>query len=124
MAFEDPDGTYHWKLADFGLAIDLCKAKSIDKFAGSYEYASPILKKKYKFSDLKITTNPFKDDVYSLGVTLLEIIVGSRRYNHESRAELEQVCTHKLLFRLIDMMLEENEESRPCFKQLQMVLLE
>lgn len=55
---------------------------------------------------MRITSNPFKDDVYSLGVTLLEIITGSRKYNEESRAKLEEHSPNKLLFRIIDMMLE------------------
>lgn len=73
---------------------------------------------------MRITSNPFKDDVYSLGVTLLEIITGSRKYNEESRAKLEEHSPNKLLFRIIDMMLEENEDRRPCFKQLLMLLQE
>ena len=62
--------------------------------------------------------------MYSLGVTLLEIITGTRKDTHESRLELERLCEDKLLFRLIDMMLEVDEERRPCFKQLHMLLLE
>lgn len=81
LVFENADNTYCWKLADFGLALNLSEPKADENFAGSYEYASPNLKKKFKYPALKIKTNSFKDDVYSLGVTLLEILTGFKTYN-------------------------------------------
>lgn len=67
-------------MADFGLAAEISELHS-HGYAGSYEYASPSLKKKFNFPAFKIQTNPFKDDVYSLGVTLLETITGMKKYN-------------------------------------------
>ncbi len=56
--------------------------KETENFAGSFEYASPKLKRKFKYPNLKMKTNNYKDDVYSLGVTLLETITGLRNYNN------------------------------------------
>jgi hypothetical protein len=69
--FEGVEETARWNLADFGLALDLSQSREEENFAGSFEYASPKLKRKFKYPNLKIKTNSFKDDVYSFGVTLL-----------------------------------------------------
>lgn len=54
---------------------------------------------------MKIKNNPFKDDVYSLGVTLLEVITGSRNYNNGGYDKLREVCEDPRLINLIDVML-------------------
>lgn len=54
-------------------------------------------------------TNNYKDDVYSLGVTLLQTITGLRNYNNLAYEKLRQICPDKKLVELIDMMLEQDE---------------
>ena len=60
------------KLADFGLCA---KATDELELGGSFYYLSPILKKKHQNKKLQIKSNPFKDDVYSFGLTLYELIM-------------------------------------------------
>lgn len=114
LVFQNADKSYKWKLADFGLCLDTSQKKG-HGFAGSYKYASPKLKRKYKCPNLLLESNCFKDDVYSLGVTLLETITGHRSYNHEAQLKLYTQCDNKKLVNLIQMMLQEKEELRPCF---------
>jgi serine/threonine protein kinase len=61
------------KLIDFGLCSHV---NDINGVAGSFCYLSPKLKKMHSNRELrnKIKTNPFKDDVYSFGLTLYELI--------------------------------------------------
>jgi serine/threonine protein kinase len=59
------------KLIDFGLCTHIDDIRSI---AGSFHYFSPKLKKLQYNPSLKLKTNPFKDDVYSFGMTLYEVI--------------------------------------------------
>lgn len=60
--------------------------------------------------------------MYSLGVTLLETVTGLRAYNAMAYEKLRSICDEKRLIDLIDMMLEEDEEKRPCFKQLMIIM--
>jgi len=41
--FENIENVYQWKLADFGLALDMNREHGENNFAGSFEYASPKL---------------------------------------------------------------------------------
>lgn len=63
------------KIADFGLCIDFkkCSQKQRTILVGSLEYSSPLLRRKFKKPHLaeSIKNNPFKDDVYSLGLCFL-----------------------------------------------------
>ncbi len=61
------------RLIDFGLCTHINDLKGV---AGSFCYLSPKLKRMHTNRELigKIKTNPFKDDVYSFGLTLYEII--------------------------------------------------
>lgn len=60
------------KLADFGLC---CRADQRPKqVAGSFHYASPKMKKNFKKMYATLKTNPYKDDVYSFGLTMYELI--------------------------------------------------
>jgi hypothetical protein len=36
LVFEAADNSYRWKLADFGLAVDLSGIKEEENFAGSF----------------------------------------------------------------------------------------
>ena len=99
-------GDFIWKLIDFGFSVDLSTTRIVDKFVGTFDYASPLLKKKFLYPDYNIQSDPFKDDVYSLGVTLLEICTNFRTYNEEAKKTLHNICEEKFLISLIDMMLE------------------
>jgi serine/threonine protein kinase len=63
------------KLIDFGICTHV---NDIRHLAGSFYYLSPILKKIHSNRNpnrnLNLTSNPFKDDVYSFGLTLYELI--------------------------------------------------
>ena len=122
LIFAQENSEYVWKLADFGLAINTKENKNDESIAGSIEYASPKLKIKFRSRNAKIKTNPFKDDVYSLGITLVEILTRNRNYSPYIHENLKRMCTEKILVDIIDMMLEEEEEKRPCFRELIMIL--
>ncbi|MBL8901454.1 MAG: protein kinase [Planctomycetes bacterium] len=73
-------------LTDFGLARDLELAGGTQsgEFAGTAEYASP------EQLDGSIHSIDGRSDVYSLGVTLFELLVGERPYTGISIAELRE----------------------------------
>lgn len=60
-------------MTDFGL----CKkgTSKNNEIVGSLHYASPKLRRKIKTKDYSIQTNPIKDDVYSFGITILELVM-------------------------------------------------
>lgn len=61
---------------------------------------------KYNFPN-KIKTNSFKDDVYSLGLTLLLVLTGDKIYNKNVYRYLLKICSQKIIVDLIDMMLTD-----------------
>jgi len=63
-----------FKLADFGLS---CKAhERPNYFAGTPDYSSPMLQEYHraKIANRKHISNAFKDDVYSVGLTVNKVL--------------------------------------------------
>lgn len=67
---QDNNNCVKYKVCDFGFAIR--EHEFSDKnIAGTAIYASPKIQNKFKNSNLFVLGNNYKDDVYSLGITLL-----------------------------------------------------
>lgn len=62
-----------FKVADLGFSIKV-NYYSSQNIAGTMEYVSPKLLVKFKEPNKMVPGNNFKDDVYSLGQTLLEML--------------------------------------------------
>lgn len=63
--------TPNYKVCDFGYATKRHEFSG-KNIAGTATYASPKLQVKFKNSDVIVSGNNYKDDVFSLGVTLIE----------------------------------------------------
>jgi serine/threonine protein kinase len=63
-----------YKIVDFGFAIKL-NHYSTQNVAGTMEYVSPKLRVKFKDNSIMVEGHTFKDDVYSFGKTLLELML-------------------------------------------------
>lgn len=68
------DRTNEYKIADFGFAIKE-NFYSASNIAGTKEYVSPKLLVKFNDPQRVIPGNNFKDDVFSLGRTILEMML-------------------------------------------------
>jgi serine/threonine protein kinase len=62
--------TQKYKVCDFGFAIKLHEF-SDKNIAGTATYASPKIQNKFKNTEIFVSGNNYKDDVYSLGVTFI-----------------------------------------------------
>lgn len=71
LIFDENDGyDKKYKVCDFGFAIK--DHEFADKnIAGTASYASPKIQNKFKNADQFVSGNNYKDDVYSLGITML-----------------------------------------------------
>lgn len=96
----------------------------IRAIAGSFYYFSPKLKKLHYNPNSKITSNPYKDDVYSFGLTLYELItrrigqVAPRWGNSRYSRDIYNFTKNDDLTDIIELMLEDDEDNRPDFKEL------
>lgn len=65
-----------YKLTDFGISIANLNSHSMitSEFAGSQPYLSPKLEEYLQNKNLKLRHNIYKSDVFSLGLTLLEVV--------------------------------------------------
>ena len=109
------DDEIKFKICDFGLAIRNHDFAS-ETIAGTYQYASPKLKYKFKNKSIKCYGNTFKDDVFSLGITVMEMCLlqpckdicgGLKRIEKEYGYEL---C------KIISKMVNPSEVKRIDFK--------
>lgn len=59
-----------YKIVDFGFAIKMNHYSTLN-VAGTMEYVSPKLRVKFKDNKIMVAGHNYKDDVYSLGKTIL-----------------------------------------------------
>lgn len=107
------------KVADFGLSELIGHDENFNEFNGSLSYASPELCR-------KIAHNPFKSDVWSLGVLFYRIFTSSYPFNGRTKNELKDKIidgfyTEKVqgpIGRIIRKMLNVDPEMRITIEQL------
>jgi serine/threonine protein kinase len=111
-------------------AIKACQQDS-GSIVGTLQYLSPQLRRGYDSNRLHIEYNPYKSDVYSLGITFL--FLASRRVNFDLclldnlkdkiNYRLNELCQEYPRFcGILAKMLEVDEDSRWDFVELNNVL--
>jgi serine/threonine protein kinase len=103
-----------FKLADFGLS---CPSQLRPHgFAGTPEYCSPLLKDYYnsRTTSRRPPSNPFKDEVYAVGVTANEVLraIGYLWHQPNEDPALEHFNS------IMEEMLRKDERDRPTFSDL------
>lgn len=72
----------------------------------------------------KIKTNPYKDDVYSFGLTLYQLITRKTSQSKPNEvyskysSDVYNCTQNEKLAKIVEMMLEYEEDNRPDFHQL------
>lgn len=129
------------KLADFGLSIQEPDLNMSNLgVVGTFMYLSPKLMKAYKDiesgkNDSGCTDhNPYKSDVYSLGLTFLYMcsltqpnglnfnIEGTTYLHHRLQREIGNLNYSRELKDLLKHMLQVEEENRPDFIELEKIV--
>lgn len=105
LTVRDRPGEY--KLADFGFAVRT-NLYSRDNVAGTHEYVSPKLLAKFINTQLVVPGNTFKDDVYSFGRTLLDMLLLTNGAGLERKLEAMTLYGHNVAH-LIQLMLKDSE---------------
>lgn len=118
------------KIGDFGSAkvediIEIHRKTLAQTVTGTPFYMSPELKLALTADLSTIEYNPYKSDVYSLGMTLLYCYQLNPPYNllnlgmlQDSTNVIIQAVTFPMLRELLQLMLAIDVESRPDFVQL------
>lgn len=97
------------KLADFGLGLDVEKGGSITSTDGSLPYSPPEFFR-------SLNHDPFKSDIWALGITFYYMATGYLPWRSRMRADLIREITSASLF------LDENEIGKPMKKLLSRML--
>lgn len=108
-----------YKVGDFGFSIKL-NAYSTQNIAGTMEYVSPKLLVKFKDNKVIVPGHNFKDDVYSFGKTLYELMTLEVNAPVDARKLVQ--CANRYgaeYCGLVNLMLKEAEIERPDFIYLE-----
>ncbi|EAY07913.1 hypothetical protein TVAG_064600 [Trichomonas vaginalis G3] len=104
------------KIADFGLAVSAEKNQKITRFGGSLTFSSPEIIKGLKH-------DPFKADIWALGITFYCLVFGKIPYTATTEDELKQqisdakitipaTCDKRISI-ILDMILKPDPDERP-----------
>jgi len=109
------------KLSDFGLSSIQDQNELNERFCGSYAYKSPELVQNIPF-------DPFKADIWALGVVFYEIATGNIPWEYRTLLELKKcICNVPIVppdivdpefAEVIIMMTSHDPKKRPSAKQL------
>lgn len=124
---KDNENAFDYKITDFGIAckleegIDAVEAETISGI--TEEYAAPEVQRLFKMGGIfqnHEVYNPFRADVFSLGITVLKMINNKFR-----RKNLDLLLQQKLklpgyeeISQLLEGMVEENPSNRWTFKRI------
>lgn len=113
------DGTHKVKLCDFGISED--HISKLSRFDGSLAFLSPEVVEKTPY-------DPYKLDIWSLGVTFYYLVTGKLPWSARSKEELISAIkigmvsypagVQPMIARLINIMMRKNPESRPSVNRL------
>lgn len=99
------------KVADFGLCALLRPKEKLNTACGSYNYVAPEVLSNKDF-------DPFKADVYSLGVTLYQMAMGKLPYDKEHRFLGFKDNIDPDFKDFVTKMLSSDPDCRPTMKQI------
>ena len=107
---QNQSNEFNFKVADFGIGCHIMELGknyiSIEDFKGcTFLFAAPEVKEINEEEYKQKSYDPFKGDVYSLGITLQRMLVSSKPF----LPEIESICSS---------MLKEKPEERISFKDL------
>ena len=118
------------KVGDFGSASQTYRTHIVSTIKGSPYFLSPVLKRAFLNShgraDLKVHHDPYKSDVYSLGLTWLYMaklgpssgLAHIERLGQCAKSEIASLMYSSSFKDLLGCMLVEDESARPDFCQL------
>ena len=114
------DANERVKVADFGLSELIGHDENFNEFNGSLCYASPEICRMISF-------NPFKSDIWSLGVLFYRLFTYRNPFNGRTKADLknkicEGIYADKIrgpISKIIKKMLVVDPEERITYKQLE-----
>ena len=116
---------FRYKLGDFGLSRKLLEGLQRATVLGTTTYMSPLLRQARENRARTVDHNPFKSDVYSLGLTILAMArlepVDSPQVSTleaDVSAAVSALPYSKSLTQLLTEMLTFDESSRPDFPKL------
>ena len=125
--FQNP-ATSEYKLGDFGCAKSANDLAACHSIAGTPLFLSPLLRTAYFAQisgreDPTVTHDPYKSDVYSLGLTIVYLLKGKAMdyFNRpeETLSEIGKLEVGNGLKEVLKAMLEPKEEQRPSFIQVE-----
>lgn len=101
------------RVGDFGLSSCLRPNEMVTDACGTGNYAAPEIYQKKEY-------DPFKADVWALGVTLYEMATGKVPWPDEAPGVLEFPDTvHSDLVKVITSMLQIDASARPTLREVQ-----
>jgi serine/threonine protein kinase len=104
-----------YRMADFGFALKVNRYTSRN-VAGTMEYASPKLAAKFKDKRVTVPGHTIKDDVFSFGKTMTEMMTLEIGLLWNQKIKEECLYRYGKDFGvLIDLMMAENESKRADF---------
>ena len=109
-----------FKLADFGWSRRLREEDRFTSLSGTPNYLSPVLHEAYLMYQKQVLHNPYKSDVFSLGLTVLSMVRLVERPELNSSTGILSAALSSLkcadwLQALLALMLETVESLRPDF---------
>jgi serine/threonine protein kinase len=114
------DSSGNPKVADFGMCVPCAENEIFSDFPGSLNYCAPEILNHRPY-------DPYKSDVWSLGVTFIEIMTGPLKYPKGQNSLAESIVDHGIAIppqiptvvaKLIGRMTDMNPEKRPTLAEV------
>lgn len=116
-----------YKIGDFGWSRKVEDIRECTSLCGTPCYLSPALYQAMMFGEQQVAHNPYKSDVFSLGLTIIAFIrlQEDPSLNSSTESLYTLICSlpcEDWLKRLLVLMLHTEELSRPDFMELSAIL--